>query len=447
MYSTTAIDVIFLLAVTVIWFMIGYQALLFFKGNVYYHRARRARLVPSVPDAELPGVSVLVPCHNEQLVIEDTIRALLALDYPAHLLQILIIDDGSTDRTAEIVSRFRFNRRVTLLRVPPALAARGKSGALNFGLAYATHPLIAIYDADNRPEPGALRPLVEALSEDFRLGAAIGMYRCLDRKRNLLTRFLNIEGVGYQWIVQAGRWVLMRFTALPGTNYVIRRSLLQRLGGWDERALTEDAELTLRIYESGFSIMFVPTSVSWEQEPENLRTWMRQRHRWVRGQNHLFKTHLPTLLRIRPRIIGLELFYSLALYYVFFLAVVISDLFFLFGATGLLTVSVAGPYALVWLLAFLGFSLQLIVALAYENEDKSLTNILLVFAMYFTYCQLWIPVVAWAFWDDFISRRPVKWAKTTRFQVTHAAENNGAEIATDFKKTKFTVTPRQINES
>lgn len=447
MYSNTTIDVIFLLTVTVIWFMIGYQALLFFKGNGYYHRARRTPFVPCVPDSDIPGVSVLVPCHNEEVVIEDTIRALLALDYPRHLIQILIIDDGSTDRTAEIVSRFTFNRRVTLLQVPAAFAARGKSGALNYGLSHAHYPVIAIYDADNRPEPGALRPLVEALAQDHRLGAAIGMYRCLNRKRNLLTRFLNIEGIGYQWIVQAGRWALMRFTALPGTNYVIRRSLLKRLGGWDESALTEDAELTLRIYEAGFSIMFVPASVSWEQEPENLRTWMKQRHRWVRGQNHLFKRHLPTLLRIRPRIIGLELFYSLSLYYLFFLAVVLSDLFLILSSSGLITVSVAGPYALVWLLAFLGFSLELIVALAYEKEDKSPLNLLLVFAMYFTYCQFWIPVVTWAFCDDFIFRRPVKWAKTRRFQVIEHEDGDDTESAPSVNAREFTIVSRHVGKN
>jgi cellulose synthase/poly-beta-1,6-N-acetylglucosamine synthase-like glycosyltransferase len=209
----------------------------------------------------------------------------------------------------------------------------------------------------------------------------------------------------------------MRFTALPGTNYVIRRSLLEALGGWDESALTEDAELTLRIYEAGRSIMFVPASVSWEQEPENLRTWIRQRHRWVRGQNHLIKKHVPTLFRIRPRSIGLALLYSLSLYYAFFVAIVISDLLFLFSTTGLLRIEVAGPYTLVWLLAFLGFFLQLVIVLAYENEGKSVANHLLVLAMYFTYCQLWIPVVAWAFYDDFISRRPAKWDKTRRFQA------------------------------
>jgi cellulose synthase/poly-beta-1,6-N-acetylglucosamine synthase-like glycosyltransferase len=420
MYSHTILDTVFLASVTVIWFMVGYQALLFFLGHQFYQRTRRSGMfVPSVPDSELPAVSVLVPCHNEELVISGTLQALFALEYPVALVEILIVDDGSTDRTAENIQRFAQDPRLTVLRVPPEIAARGKAGALNYGLTAAKHPIVAIYDADNRPEPGALRPLVEALVRDPSLGAAIGIFRCLNRRRNLLTRFLNIEGIAYQWIVQAGRWALMRFTALPGTNYVIRRPLLHSLGGWDQSALTEDAELTLRIYEAGYSIAFVPTSVTWEQEPENLSTWLRQRHRWVRGNNHVFKKHASKLLRIRPRSIGVELLYSLSLFYGFFVAVVASDLFFVLGAAGLVHLEVAGPYALVWLFAFLAFCLELAIALAYENEGESWADNLLIIAMYFTYCQLWIPVVAWAFYDDFITRRPAKWAKTRRFEAVH----------------------------
>ncbi len=442
MYSHTILDAIFLTSVAVIWFMVGYQALLFFVGHKFFQRTRRSgRFIPSVPDSELPGVSVLVPCHNEELVISGTIEAIFELDYPARRMEILLIDDGSTDRTAEIIRQFTRDPRLTLVQVPPEIAARGKAGALNYGLKTARHPVVAIYDADNRPEKGALRPLVEALVHDSSLGAAIGIFRCLNRRRNLLTRFLNIEGIAFQWIVQAGRWALMRFSALPGTNYVVRRSLLRLLGGWDASALTEDAELTLRIYEAGYSIAFVPTSVTWEQEPENLRTWLRQRHRWVRGNNHVFRKHARKLLRFRSRSIGLELFYSLSLFYAFFLAVVVSDLFFLLGAAGLVRVEVGGPYALVWLFAFLGFCLQLLITLTYENEEISLANNLLIFVMYFTYCQLWIPVVAWAFYDDFIMRRPAKWAKTRRFVVVErepatATVNAGAAAENRQEKTR-----------
>ncbi len=122
-------------------------------------------------------------------------------------------------------------------------------------------------------------------------------------------------------------------------------------------------------------------------------------------------------LSLKPRRIGLELLYSLWLYYVFFAAIAISDVLFVLSATGLVRISVPGPYGFVWLFAYVTFVLQLIIALAYERGEESAQNILLTMLMYFTYCQLWIPVVARAFYDDFILRRPLKWAKTERFDL------------------------------
>jgi hypothetical protein len=418
-YSHILLDALFVVAVTLIWFMLAYQSLLFFLGYRYYRLTRRRGRSPAppAPDSDLPPISVLVPCHNEERVIGPTLRALTGLDYPPEKLEILIINDGSTDRTAEMARGFLGDGRVRVLEVPAALAARGKAGALNFGLGHARHEVLAIYDADNTPEPGALRPLAQHLLADSRLGAVIGMYRAVNRRRALLTRFLNIEGIGFQWILQAGRWMLLRFTTLPGTNYVIRRSLVESLGGWDEQALTEDAEMTLRVYQAGYLVQFVPGSVTWEQEPETLRVWFRQRHRWVRGHNYLLRKYAGRLLRATPRRVGLELLYTLSLYYVFFAAIVISDILFVFSAAHLIRIAVPGPYSVVWLFAYATFVLQLVIALAYEEGEDTPLNILLIFVMYFSYCQLWIPVVARAFFDDFIARRETKWAKTERFEV------------------------------
>ncbi len=418
MYSNIFFNALFVLAVTLIWFMLAYQTVLFFIGHAYYRASRRAaRERRPLADSELPPLSVVVPCHNEERVIARTLRALLALDYPADRIEFLIVNDGSTDGTVAAVQPLLVDPRVRLVEVPAAIAARGKAGALNHALSVATRPLLAIYVADSTPEPGALRLLVEELVRDPHLGAAIGLYRVVNRRRNLLTRFLNIEGIGFQWIVQAGRWKLLRFVSLPGTNYVIRRQLVDSLGGWDPSALTEDAELTLRVYKSGYLVKFVPASVSWEQEPETLPVWFRQRHRWVRGYNYLFRKYARSLLRMRPHRIGWELLYSLSLYYVFFLAIVISDLLFLLSVSGLIRITVPGPYSLVWLFAFFTFVLQILVALSCERDEDTPLNILLTMAMYVTYCQLWIPVVASALYDDLIARRPMKWVKTERFEV------------------------------
>jgi cellulose synthase/poly-beta-1,6-N-acetylglucosamine synthase-like glycosyltransferase len=412
------LNALFVLAVSLIWFMLAYQSVLFFLGYRYYVLTRRRPSARRVPDDQLPPVAILVPCHNEEKVIASTVRALQDLDYPAGKLEIMIINDGSTDRTAEIVRTLSGTEPLRLLDVPAARSARGKPSALNYALGFVSQPLVAVYDADNRPEPGALRPLVEELVLDRKLGAAVGFYRVINRRKNLLTRFLNIEGIGFQWILQAGRWMLMKFVTLPGTNYVIRRELLDSLSGWDDSALTEDAELTIRIYQSGSYVKFVPASVSWEQEPETLRVWFRQRNRWVRGHNHLCRKYAGRLLRARPRRVGLELLYSLFLYYIFFFAIIVSDILFLFSLAGWIRINVPGPYTLLWLLAFCMFLLQLVIALSHEPGEDSPLNILLAAAMYFTYCQLWIPLVAGALWDDFVVHRPVHWAKTERFDVS-----------------------------
>jgi cellulose synthase/poly-beta-1,6-N-acetylglucosamine synthase-like glycosyltransferase len=417
-YSSWVIDAFFVGTVALIWFMLGYQSLLFFLGHGYYRRTRKAApKLPQLSDSELPCISVLVPCHNEGRVIAHTIGALQRLVYPAEKIEFLLINDGSTDDTREIIRGFSGDPRVRLLEVPPALSARGKASALNYALSQTRYSVLAIYDADNLPEPGAIRTLASELVHHPELAAAVGMYRAWNRRRALLTRFINIEGIGFQWILQAGRWLMMRLTMLPGTNYVIHKAIIEKLGGWDEQALTEDSELTVRLYRAGYRVQFVPTSVSWEQEPESFRNWFRQRRRWVRGFNYVMVKHASGLLRARPRLVAFEILSSHLLYYFFFLAVVISDILFLLCLSHLIVINVPGPYSLVWILAYATFVLELVIALSCEPGEDSLVNILLTVLMYFTYCQLWIPVVAAAFYDDFIIHREMKWAKTERYQV------------------------------
>ena len=86
------------------------------------------------------------------------------------------------------------------------------------------------FDACNVPEPDSLRHLARQLQSNENFGAVIVKFRCINKKRNLLTRFINLESLAFQWIVQAGRWRLLRMATLPGTNYLIRRSLLEKLG-------------------------------------------------------------------------------------------------------------------------------------------------------------------------------------------------------------------------
>ncbi len=422
------VDFLFVLSVIIIWFMVGYQFILFLVGYLYSFRADRLRRQLETTEVELPAVSLMIPARNEAMVITDTLKALLNLDYPRDRLEILVINDGSTDETAERVAEIAAtDSRVRLLNVPPELAARGKSAALNRGLPHCRFDVIGIFDADNAPEPGAVLHLARQLAADPRLGAVIGKFRCLNRKKNLLTRFINLESLAYQWIVQAGRWRLLRMATLPGTNYLIRRSLLESLGGWDEQALTEDAEMSIRIYQAGYLIKFVPYAVTWEQEPETLRVWFHQRIRWARGNNYVLRKYFAGVFKTRPRVVGIELFYSMALYYIFFLAILVSDALLLACWFGWTAILVPGPYSQVWIFAFILFTLELVIVLSHERED-SVSNIFLVALSYFTYCQLWILVVLKGAWDDFVLKREAVWVKTERYRVTPVEKEPDAEL-------------------
>ncbi|MCZ7585494.1 MAG: glycosyltransferase family 2 protein [Deltaproteobacteria bacterium] len=122
-----------------------------------------------------PFVSILIPARNEGIVIERTVQAMLALNYPKERLEILVIDDASTDDTPEVVEGIAArHRQVKLVRVPEGEGGKGKSRTLNVGLTHAVGDIIAVYDADNRPEPESLYYLVANLVEDQRLAAVLG---------------------------------------------------------------------------------------------------------------------------------------------------------------------------------------------------------------------------------------------------------------------------------
>jgi len=326
-----------------------------------------------------------------------------------------VIDDSSTDRTRRVIEHMMAtDRRLRLVAIPPGLGGRGKSHALNQGIQHAQHNVIAVYDADNAPEPHSLRLLVSELVADNRLAAAVGKVRTLNQATNLLTRCINIEFVSFQWIVQAGRWRLFGLSSLPGTNYVIRREALERAGGWDTGAIADDAELTVRLGQEGYHIKFVPYAVTWEPEPQHWGVWLRQRLRWARGGTYVVRKFLPRLTRLRRRELALEVLHLLTIYHIFFILLILSDLIFLSGiAVGVAVGPIGSPLLILWVLALAIFLLQLAITLAIEGEHTPL-NLLVTLAMYFTYCQLWIYICAKAHYLDVVRQERLTWEKTIR---------------------------------
>ena len=411
---------LFVIAVILIWFMIAYQFVLTVYGFINYVRSMKERNDVDARTFDFPTCSILIPAHNEEKVIGATIASMLDLDYPKDKLRIIVVNDGSTDSTKEIISGYaKRDKRVELFDIPKGEGGKGKSRALNLGVKRVASDVIAIYDADNTPDRNSLRYLVAQLLLHKELGGVIGKFRTVNKNRNILTRFINVETLSFQSMLQAGRWQMHGIATLPGTNFVMWTSLIRRLDGWDEEALTEDSELSIRIYEAGYKIKYIPYAITYEQEPQEWKVWIKQRMRWVRGNNYVVSKFLKHIPNFKNKWLAFDLLYTLALYYIFFAAILISDLLFILSGLNLVAISLPGPYTIVWIMAFFLFLVEIMLAISYDNED-SIGKIVLLVLMYFTYCQLWIYIVLKAAYTEYIKKDTRFWEKTVRFDVSAA---------------------------
>jgi cellulose synthase/poly-beta-1,6-N-acetylglucosamine synthase-like glycosyltransferase len=411
------IEVIFLISVILIWFMIGYQFIFSIFGYINFIKSMKEKQEVDKLSFDFPSCTILIPAHNEEVVIGSTIEAMLNLQYPKDKLKIMVINDGSNDRTKEIIESFTArDNRVVLYDIPKGQGGKGKSRALNLGVRQVKSEVIAVYDADNTPDPMALHYLMASLISNKELGAVIGKFRTINKHRNILTRFINIETLSFQSMLQAGRWQLHNIATLPGTNFVMWRWLIDELDGWDEEALTEDSELSIRIYELGYKIKFLPYAITYEQEPEKWKVWIKQRVRWVRGNNYVLAKFLKEIPKFNNKRLRFDLLYTLALYYVFFIAILISDILFFLSLFRLISIPLPGPYSIVWIVAIILFIFEILLAISFDKEDNW-KNLGLILIMYFTYCQLWILVMLRAFYLENIKKASHQWDKTVRFEV------------------------------
>lgn len=414
----SVLDIILLVAIINIWLLMLLNILLTVAGYRYYMQCEK-ETPPEL--TEFPFVSVLVPAHNEAKVIAQTVEALLRFDYPADRYEIIVVNDNSSDASAQILAKIQSNhpqRRLQIINTDAKTGAKGKSNALNIGFAKAAGEYIAVYDADNTPEREALKYLVAEIVNDDTLGAVIGKFRTRNRNTNMLTRFINIETIAFQWMAQAGRWNLMKLCTIPGTNFVIRRKILEDIGGWDVKAVAEDTEISYRIYLMGYRIKLVPRAVTWEQEPQTLSVWFRQRLRWVRGNIYVLIKNFHLVFKPSAKRLRFDLLYSLGVYFLLLTSLLISDWVLIGNALGLVHSSLAGFSMLLWVMAFTLFVVGTFTTVTTEKGELRFSNLALIALMYFTYAKLWMVVAVFGLfryiWDA-VFVRETKWYKTERF--------------------------------
>lgn len=415
----TTADILMLIAVICIWSLLLVNVVLIIAGYLYYIKIENEE-VPEIK-GEAPFVSILVPAHNEGKVITKTVESLLALDYPHDRYEIIVINDNSSDNSSELLGnlqRKHDGRNLIIINTDAVTGGKGKSNALNIGFKQSRGELIAIYDADNTPEKTALRYLVAEITNDDTLGAVIGKFRTRNRNTNLLTRFINIETLSFQWMAQAGRWKLFKLCTIPGTNFIMRRSIVESIGGWDVKAIAEDTEISFRIYMMGYRIKFQPKSVTWEQEPQTIKVWFKQRTRWAKGNIYVIIKNIPLLFDRKARNIRFDILYFLSIYFLLLTSLVMSDILLILHALGYVHTTIAGFSSFLWLLAITLFILGTYITLITEKGEMVLSNLWIIMLMYVSYCQMWMVVAAYGLYNyvkDLLFKREVKWYKTERF--------------------------------
>lgn len=417
----TASSLIVMIAIVSIWLLLMINVVLIIAGYQYYLICEKEQKREPLPADRLPFVSVMVPAHNEAKVIGQTVEALLRFQYPKDRYEIIVINDNSSDESADILADIQNRnptRKLTVINTDNVTGGKGKSNALNIGYGICKGEFIAIYDADNTPEQGALRLLAEELLLDETLGAVIGKFRTRNRDASLLTRFINIETLSFQWMAQAGRWKLFKLCTIPGTNFIVRRSILEKIGGWDVNAVAEDTEISFRIYMMGYKIKFVPGAVTWEQEPQTVSVWFKQRTRWVKGNIYVLIKNFPLLFKKDARKIRFDICYFLSVYFILLTALIISDAVLIGTMIGWIHLNLAGFSTLLWGMAIILFVIGTFVTLSTEKGEMNISNLFIIFLMYFTYSKMWMVVAAYGaykYLEDKIWKKETKWYKTERY--------------------------------
>ena len=253
--------------------VLGIGRLLLLGGLAVANRLKQAQ--PPLPAAG-HAVSVLIPAYNEEKVIATTIERILASDYPD--LEVLVIDDGSKDRTAEVVrARFPGEPRVRLLSVPNG----GKAHALNAGLAQARGAVVVALDADTQFDTSTIARLVRWFA-DPAVGAVAGNAK-VGNRINMITRWQALEYIVAQNLERRALSALGTLTVVPGAVGAWRRAALSQLGGFPTDTLAEDQDLTIAIQVAGYRVVFDPAAVAWTEAPATFRGLGKQRFRWAYG--------------------------------------------------------------------------------------------------------------------------------------------------------------------
>ncbi|MFG2729742.1 glycosyltransferase [Streptomyces canus] len=383
--------------------VIGRFVLMLLLSGIHARRVRRKDFRWGEPVTR--PVSVLVPAYNEAKCIESTVRSLMASEHP---IEVLVIDDGSSDGTARIVEAMGLPN----VRVVRQLNA-GKPAALNRGLANARHDIIVMMDGDTVFEPSTVRELVQPFG-DPRVGAVAGNAKVGNRD-SLIGAWQHIEYVMGFNLDRRMYDVLRCMPTIPGAVGAFRRSALERVGGMSDDTLAEDTDITMAMHRDGWRVVYAEKARAWTEAPESVQQLWSQRYRWSYGTMQAIWKHRKALVDRGPSgrfgRVGLPLV-SLFMVVAPLLAPLI-DVFLLYGV-------VFGPTEKT-IVAWLGvLAIQLVcAAYAFRLDRERMTHLISLPLQQILYRQL-MYVVLLQSWITALTGGRLRWQKLRRTGVVEA---------------------------
>jgi len=267
--------------------VLGITRLIVVICSALMEKYQRRKLVSS-PDYK-PPVTILIPAYNERVVIAKYVNALLNLDYPKY--KIIVIDDGSTDDTYKVAMKnFGKNPQVKIIR---SVTNLGKSHALNLGVDTSDTDIVIVQDCDTVLDKNALTYLTRHF-EDQKVGVVAGNVK-VGNLINLLTKLQALEYITSQNLDRRAYDLFNCINVAPGAISAWRKSAFIDAGKFSSKTLAEDGELTIRVVGSGYKAVYEELAVGYTESPQNLRSFLKQRFRWVYGTMQYLREHIKML--------------------------------------------------------------------------------------------------------------------------------------------------------
>jgi 1,2-diacylglycerol 3-beta-glucosyltransferase len=377
-----------------------------------------------------PFITIMIPAHNEESVISNTVENILQIDYPK--FEVIVIDDRSSDNTASVIKDLEQKHDNVIALIRKLNAFPGKSAVLNDALKIAKGEAILVFDADATVNPDFINQLIPHL-EPADVGAVQARKIIRNKDVNLLTRCQNNEYTMDTYL-QVGRDAVKGAVELRGNGELIKRSALEDIGGWNNYTITDDLDMSTRLHIKGWDIRFCPDAKVYEEGIVYILPLFRQRRRWLEGTIRRYLEFFGQAIKSKKMSLRARL--DMTIYITQFIMPLWFMMEVLFRVIKLFTDKI-DPYSLhnvLWsslvisAAVGLGFFLAIRYSLRRYDAVPRLKAIKQAFETTVYFLIIWFPMELFICGKILFCKKDMKWGKTAHGLVLEEKEKQELEI-------------------